>query len=89
MDRKTMQAFEDHVAKVESTSKEGIRAQIVELMKDMTRNGFELRLEKRMHRQIELHHQRVEILKSICHKQGLLIEIMVAESKWTENRKVA
>jgi hypothetical protein len=62
--------------------KEQLMVQIRELLKDLARNGFELRQEKRMNRQIELHCARVEIYKSICHRQGLIIEAQANEIEY-------
>lgn len=62
--------------------KEQLIVQIRELLKDLARNGFELRREKRVNRQIELHLARVEIYKSICHRQGLIIEMQANEIEY-------
>jgi hypothetical protein len=63
-------------------TKQALKVQIRELMKDLTRNGFDLRVEKRVVRQLELHLARVEIYKSIAHRQGLIIEIQDNELRF-------
>ena len=65
-------------------TKESLRVAIRELMKDLAGNGLALRLNKKSTvRTEELLLCRCEILKSIAHRQGLLIEMMANEIEYS------
>lgn len=73
-------------------TKESLKGEIRELMKDMAENGFELRRVERKGlflRQNELLHARHEIMKSIAHRQGMVIEALECEAEYGVGRKVA
>jgi hypothetical protein len=67
-------------------TKEGLMVMIRSLMRDLASNGMQLRLSKssNMVRTEELLHVRAEILKSIVHRQGLLIEVLKVELEYKE-----
>lgn len=52
-----------------------LRAEIAQLHRAMTENNFYLKREKRAGRIVELMAARIEIYKSITHRQFLLLEI--------------
>ena len=70
-------------------TKETLRVEIRVLMTEMARNGLLLGMAKNPTRMIELSHARTEILLSIAHRQGLLIEILSNEIEYSTGRKVA
>ena len=55
---------------------EALRQQVRNLQMDLAGTEFALRMEKDLGRQIELMLARTEIYKSICHRQGLMIQEM-------------
>jgi hypothetical protein len=60
-------------------TKEQLRAEISSLMVDLVRNGVHMRTMIRwgnVREQLNLMAARVEILKSICHRQGQLIQLV-------------
>lgn len=63
-------------------NKEIIKSQIRELMKALARNNFEARKEKNINRQLELAFARVEIYKSIAHRQSLLLDVICNEMRF-------
>jgi hypothetical protein len=66
--------------------------EIRELSRDLAVNGMNCSMAKRggnVDRMIELLLGRTEILKSIAHRQGLLIEILGNEIEYSTERKVA
>lgn len=65
-------------------SVEMLKAQIRMLMGQLARNGFEMRREKRVNRTIDLMAARMEIYKSIAHRQGMIIEIQAAHLKFSD-----
>ena len=73
-------------------TKESLMNEIRDLMAAMAQNGMELRRCERSNMWIkanELLHARTEILKSIAHRQGLLIEVLNNEIEYATERKVA
>lgn len=68
-------------------SVEMLKAQIHGLMRDLAINGLHLRVEKRVGRKFELMAARMEIYKSIAHRQGLIIEMQANDIDFA--RKVA
>lgn len=70
-------------------TKESLLKEIRILMRELAKASFNLRMEKRGDRQIALHHVRTEIYKSICHRQGLVIQALTAEVEFGSERKVA
>jgi hypothetical protein len=71
-------------------SKESLRVEIRELMKDLAGNGLALRLNKAsVIRTGQLLHCRTEILKSIAHRQGLMIEILETEAEYLTMKEAA
>lgn len=72
--------------KIESI--ESLRAQIRELMQALSSNGLNLRMTEKRKSTIglsELLHARVEIYKSIAHRQGMIIEVQATEIKFLSN----
>jgi hypothetical protein len=70
-------------------TKESLKAEIRGLMIDLATNGSLLRRLERSNMWLnanELLHARHEIMKSIAHRQGLLIEMMENEAEY---RRVA
>jgi hypothetical protein len=68
-------------------SKEGLRAQIRELTRDLAVNGMNVSRMQRIgnvNEVIQLLLVRTEILKSIAHRQGLLIEALDNEAEYKE-----
>ena len=60
-------------------TRESLKREIGELMKDLVHAGFELKRTERTNQWLranELLHARHEIMKSIAHRQGLIIEMM-------------
>ena len=70
-------------------TKESLMVEIRDLMQDLAKNGLLLRGAKSPTRIIELSHARTEILLSIAHRQGLMIEILETEIEYPTGRKVA
>ncbi len=73
-------------------TKESIRVEIRTLMTAMAQNGMELRRMERSNmwlRVNELLGVRTEILKSIAHRQGLLITILENEIEYSTKDEVA
>jgi hypothetical protein len=66
---------------------ETLRKEIRMLQQTLATNGFEMRMEKRTNRILDLMTARMEIYKSIAHRQGLLIEVLTNEVNF--ERKVA
>ena len=68
-------------------SKENIKAEINLLCRELAVNGMNLNMQRRrqnLDEVINLMCARTEILKSIAHRQGLLIEILENESRYSE-----
>lgn len=66
-------------------TKEQLRQEIRELMFALVRNGVNLRMMCRMQNtreQLNLMAARTELLKSICHRQGLLIVALDTEVEY-------
>ena len=64
---------------------ESLKVEIRELMKDLARNGAESVREHKSGRTMNLERlavARVEIYKSIAHRQGLIIEILTVQVKF-------
>jgi hypothetical protein len=66
-------------------TKESLKVEIRELMLAMAHNGLNMRMMERSNMWLkanELLHARTEILKSIAHRQGLLIEVLSNEIEY-------
>jgi hypothetical protein len=73
-------------------TKESIKREIQDLMAALAQNNFGLRRMERRNMWLnanELLHARHEIMKSIAHRQGLLIEIMENEMEYSTKREAA
>lgn len=73
-------------------TKQGLKVEIRGLIRALAINGMNMNMAKRSDNidlTVNLLCARTEILKSIAHRQGLLIEVLDNEIEYSTGRKVA